>query len=128
MSRLPETTLNLIRGDTGKWDAYLTNPRTMLPVQLTGCSLRMAVWSSTPPASTTSDSGALFVLTSESGAGISIVSALSGQIEITIDHTLSNSMQGEIYSFDLQLTNEQSQQYTVAHGFIWIQPQRTHGA
>jgi hypothetical protein len=126
MTRLADTTLSLIRGDTGKWIVALTNPADDSALVLTGCTLRMAVWAEMPAASVTTDSGAVFVLTSTPAAGITITDASAGTVEITISKTQSALLTAELYRFDLQFTNGSAEPYTAARGVIWVEPQVTH--
>jgi len=127
MSRLTDTTLNLIRGDTGKWTVILTDDETGDPLVLTGCSLRMAIWATEPAASVTSDTNAALVLSSPS-SGIAITDPDEGEITITISAASSAGLSAEIYSYDLQLTNATSEQYTVARGVVWVGAQMTHAS
>jgi hypothetical protein len=126
MSRLTETTLNLTRGDTGKWDVVLTDPADDSALVLTGCTLRLAVWAETPAATVANDTDAELVLTSTPAAGIVITDAAAGEMTITISKTQSAALTGELYRFDLQLINASAESYTAARGLIWVEAQHTH--
>lgn len=125
MSRLDNTNLYLVRGDTGRWTTILTEPESGDTFALTGCSFRLTFWASVPGADITTDATAALVLTSPSG-GLTVTDADNGEITIVMTKTQSAQLTAELYRFDLQLTNPSGEEYTVARGQLNVDPQFTH--
>src|SRR6187402_2043696 len=120
------TTLSLTRGDTGKWSVVVTDLDSAV-LDLSGCSLRMALWATKPAVSVSSDTDADLVLTSPS-SGISITSAEDGEIEIAISAAQSAALTRPAYAFDLQVTTAASEVYTAASGLLTLSAQITHSS
>ena len=73
-------TLEMIRGDIVTWQFTVTDNSTA--VNLTGATVRFVVRDSIPAGTTTSDSGAVFVVTTTDN--ISLTDPTNGIMEITV--------------------------------------------
>lgn len=120
------TSLSLTRGDTGKWSVVVTDLAAAV-IDLTGCTLRMALWSTKPAVSVSADTDADLVLSSPTD-GIEITSAAEGEIEITISAAQSEALARPAYAFDLQVTNSDDEVFTAASGLLTISNQITHSS
>lgn len=120
------TSLSITRGSTGRWSAVISD-LDGVAIDLTGCSLRMALWATRPAATIADDDDADLVLSSPSD-GIQITSEEDGEIEITITDTQSALLTRPAYAFDLRLTNSIDEVFTAASGLLTISDRITHAA
>jgi hypothetical protein len=127
VSTIALTSLSVVQGDTGKWSMALRDEVANAAIDLTGCSLRMAVYRVAPLSSVVSDAGAEAVLTSPS-SGIVITDAAAGEVEITVADSITSGLEPDFHTFDVQLTNASNERYTVARGYLQVLPQTTHNA
>lgn len=121
-----KTLLSVPRGDTRKWDVRVRDLRGAV-LNLTGCTLRMAFYPTKPSIAVTTDGDAALVLSSPSG-GITIVTAATGEVLVTISAAQSLALTSPSYVFDCQVTNGSGEIFTAASGTLTVSSQITHNS
>jgi hypothetical protein len=116
-----------MQGETGKWSVALVDLVTGGVLNLSGCSLRMAIHRTQPAPDVLTDSTAALVLSSPA-SGIQITDTLNGLVDITITDTQSAALLPPAYVFSLKLTNATSERYVVARGLLKVASQITHNS
>lgn len=113
--------LKMVRRDTYKFDATIILNGS--PVDLTGGIVRMtAKWSVSDP-----DSSAVFQLSSVFPTQIQIISAVNGQIRVTIASALTDSLPYRKVElpYDIQFIDVAGNVFTVLYGTLTIVPDVT---
>lgn len=113
--------LKMVRRDTYKFDATIILNGD--PVDLTGGTVRMtAKWSVSD-----SDADAVFQLSSASASEIEIVSAVDGQIRVTISSSNTEDLpyRKTELPYDIQFVDVSGSVYTVLYGTLTVVPDIT---
>lgn len=125
MSALPTTDLCITQGETGKWLVACVDTASGAVIDLTGCSMRMAIHRTQPAPAVADDSAAALVLTSPDG-GIQITNTAEGAAQIIISDTQSLEFVRPTYVYSLKLTNAAGEKYVITRGALKVTPQITH--
>lgn len=113
--------IEIVRGDDKVWILTVTRKDTGAVVDITDCDIVFTVRDA--PNGTV-----LFQKTSDPASGIVLTTPLSGEAEITVDATDTDSLTNEEhkYFFDVEITKTTGKVETVTKGKLTVYPDITY--